>query len=166
MCNKLLLFKVNDVLIVVDKQLGIVSGDSASGALRNKDESTVYLYISSNKIVGLLLGETIDENDNIEWAVPDKSNSGLPPKLEKRKQDSPRVFVGISRIWIAKDFRRQGVATKMVQALKCDMTLKYRQDISQCVAFSHTTPDGTMFASKIFNKGGPFLTYNPNSRQN
>ena len=60
---------MKDVIEVVDKQLGINSGESSSENLRKKDETQAYMYINSNKIVGLLLAETINENDSISKAI-------------------------------------------------------------------------------------------------
>jgi len=149
--------KVKDVIEVVDKQLGINSGESSSENLRKKDETQAYMYINSNKIVGLLLAETINENDSISKAIKGNEDQWV---LEELPKGSPAVLAGISRIWTAMNFRRQGLATKMVKAMETNFfgmgcILEKGQDY----AFSHTTPDGSTFASK--HTGGFFLTYKP-----
>ena len=95
---------MKDVLQVVDKQLGICSGDNTSEALRKEGESKAYLYISSKQIVGFLLAEPIDEKDNIAKAIPDEVNKGHWV-LKDLPEESIKVSVGVSRIWTATDFR-------------------------------------------------------------
>ena len=92
------------MLEVVDKQLGICSGDNTSEALRNESESKAYLFISSKQIVGFLLAEPIDEKDNIAKAIPDEVNKGHWV-LKDLPEESIKVSVGVSRIWTATDFR-------------------------------------------------------------
>ena len=96
---------MKDVLQVVDKQLGICSGDNTSEALRKESQSKAYLYISSKQIVGFLLAEPIDqEKDNISKAIPDEVNKGHWV-LKDLREESIKVSVGVSRIWTATDFR-------------------------------------------------------------
>jgi len=158
--------KVKDVLQVVDKQLGICSGDNTSEALRKESESKAYLYISSKQIVGFLLAEPIDEKDNIAKAIPDEVNKGHWV-LKDLPEESIKVSVGVSRIWTATDFRRKQVATRLVQAMEHNFhshSHVYPLEKGKEYAFSHTTPDGSKFASK--HTGGFFLTYNPSIRRN
>merc|ERR1711923_412768 len=86
----------------VDKQLGINSGENPSENLRKTDETQAYLYINANKIVGLLLAETINEEDSISKAIKGSEGQWV---LEELPKGSPAVLAGISRIWTAKNFR-------------------------------------------------------------
>ena len=54
--------KVEEVMTVVDEQLGIKS----NLLIRNKEKSQVFLYVSLNpkRIVGVLLAETLSESDS------------------------------------------------------------------------------------------------------
>ncbi len=101
--------KVREVLQVVDKQLGINSEDSdQDNVIRNKDETQVYLFIGKGKVVGLLLGELLHESkDQISRAVQDQAGQWVLRVWPKR------VNVGISRIWVAQDWRRKSVATRL-----------------------------------------------------
>jgi len=157
--------KVKDVLQVVDKQLGICSGDiSTSEALRNESDSKAYMFINSKQIVGFLLAEPIDKKDNIAKATPDEVNEGQWVLKDLSAKDLSKVTVGVSRIWTATDFRRQEVATRLVQAMEKNFyphNNGYPLEVGKEYAFSHTTPDGSKFASK--HTGGYFLTYNPSS---
>ena len=64
-------------------------------------------------------------------------------------------------------FRRKQVATRLVQAMEHNFhshSHVYPLEKGKEYAFSHTTPDGSKFASK--HTGGFFLTYNPSIRRN
>lgn len=96
------------------------------------------------------MAEKLAQNDQISKAVQDGSSW----VLQKTKEEP---IVGISRIWVAQDCRRQGVASKLVRAMETNFypqVLRKGKDF----AFSHTTPDGSLFASKHTGKNF-FLTY-------
>ena len=141
-----------EYLKVVDRDLGIEEGSSRA---RNRDETKFFMYVSDGRIVGILMSEALDSKHKITRAVRNPKN-----KKEWLLEDvvtSNKVLVGVSRIWVAKDFRRNGIASEMVKAMKCGfygsaMILKNGE-----FAFSHTTPSGSEFASKFI--GGNFLTY-------
>ena len=75
---------------------------------------------------------------------------------------SGKCKIGISRIWVAQDFRKQKIATNLVLTFERYFAYGAILKKGENYAFSHTTPDGTNFASKYVGlPNGQFLTYNP-----
>ncbi|RKP20183.1 hypothetical protein ROZALSC1DRAFT_21631 [Rozella allomycis CSF55] len=54
-------------------------------------------------------------------------------------------LAGISRVWVSKSYRRKGVATKMLDALRSSFALGMKLDKAN-LAFSQPTTDGSMLA--------------------
>ena len=126
-------------------------------AIRHKENSQAYFYVSSNKVVGFLLAEFLGKSDKVnEATLNSKGDCILAPTKKGPK-------VGISRIWVAQDARRNGVATNLVKAMETNFCGPQILIKGQDYAFSHTTPDGTKFALKHTGKKY-FLTYD--NRQN
>jgi N-acetyltransferase len=67
--------------------------------------------------------------------------------------------LGVSRVWVAEDYRRQGIATRMTQAMLADAV--YGEVINRThVAFSQPTAEGKHFGTHFF--GTPtFNIYTP-----
>ena len=144
-----------EYLKVVDRDLGIEEGSSRA---RNRDETKFFLYVSDGRIVGILMSEALDSKHKITRAVRNPKNKTV--WLLEDVVTSNKVLVGVSRIWVAKDFRRNGIASKMVKAMKCGFYGSAKILNNGEFAFSHTTPSGSEFASKFI--GGNFLTYSLN----
>jgi ribosomal protein S18 acetylase RimI-like enzyme len=155
--------KAESVLEIIDKQLGCI-GYAGQIAIRNRKETKVYFFISANRIVGFLLAEEIGKHDLLSLAAPN-------PKDEAHKEwllhdldlkIYSKVVAGISRIWVSRDFRRLNIATRLVQAMEVSFIEKKFLKKGEEYAFSHTTPDGSLFASKYTSpKNGVFLAYAP-----
>jgi hypothetical protein len=149
--------KAESVLEIIDKQLGI--GYAGQTAIRNRNETKVYFFISANHIVGFLLAEGINKNDKLSMAEPNPKNKEwfLCDLMSYSK-----VVAGISRIWVSTDFQRHNIATRLVQAMEGSFVENKFLKKGEEYAFSHTTPDGSLFASKYTShKKGVFLTYAP-----
>ena len=142
----------HEFLKVVDRDLGIQEGSSR---VQNREETKFFMYVSDGRIVGILMSEALDDKHKISRAVRD-------PKVPQQwllddVVTSKKVLVGVSRIWVAQDFRRQGIAAKMVRAMKGRFYGTAKILDNGEFAFSHTTPSGSEFATKFV--GGNFLTY-------
>ena len=62
-------------------------------------------------------------------------------------------------MWVAEDYRRKKIASRLVDAMKINFLFGTILEKGQ-YAFSHTTPDGSRFASKYVGLlNGGFLTY-------
>ena len=63
------------------------------------------------------------------------------------KGDTKDVVLGVRRIWVDSSMRRQGVASAMMDVAR--VTFFYGSVVAKdMVAFSPTTPDGALFATK------------------
>ena len=151
--------KAEAVLRVVDQQLGI-SAAHGQATIRNKSESKAYLFVTNDKrVVGFLLAEVLQSLDCVSKAQWNQESCNW---LISDIPDYKSVLVGISRIWVASDCRGTKIATRLVKAMEISFFApKYlRKGVEY--AFSHTTPDGSLFASKyVDNPDKSFLTYTP-----
>lgn len=139
--------KVDDVLSVVDKDLGFAD----PGKIRNPDKSKVFMYVSDKKVVGFTLAESIENGFRI---IPQEEG----PVNSYTCSTSPEsVKVGVSRIWVTHDFRKRGIASKLVDSVRDFFILgsAIKQDE---YAFSDPTLNGIDFASSYTNKKD-FLVY-------
>ena len=164
--------QVESILEVVDNVLGILSIDTnkenCGSRVRNPQQSKAYLFISNKtkQVIGLLLAEIIDKiSDTVSLAIPSKESSNILSDTRMLHDVSDRfkqkVVAGISRIWVHSEFQRQGVATRLVDAMCVHFMMPERILKIGQFAFSHTTPNGTGFATKYL-KNEEFLTYAPN----
>merc|ERR1711981_1213635 len=139
-----------NVLKVVDNQLNF----STRNAIRDENNSKIYLRIADDRVVGFLLAEHLEKNDQVSRIIPKTGNCEDIP--------SGRCKIGISRIWVAQDFRKQKIATNLVLTFERYFAYGAILKKGENYAFSHTTPDGTNFNSKYAGlPNGQFLTYNP-----
>jgi len=139
--------KVNDVISVVDKDLGF----SEPGKIRNPEKTKAFLYIIEKKVVGCTLAEAIDTGFRV---IPE---AGGPENSYTCSTTAQTVLVGISRIWVLSDHRKQGIASKLVDSVRNFFILG--QFIKQDeLAFSDPTMDGMDFASNYMKKKD-FLVY-------
>ena len=144
----------NEFLKVVDSDLGIEEGSSR---VQNRKETKFFMYVSEGRIVGILMSELLDDKHKISRA---ERNPEVP--TEWRLHDilsAKKGMVGVSRIWVAKDFRRQGIAKKLTTAMKSGFYGSAKILKIGDFAFSHTTPSGSEFASNFVGGEGKFLTY-------
>lgn len=66
---------------------------------------------------------------------------------------------GISRIWVAPEFRRQGIATKIMNVITTDFI--YGEIVPKnLIAFSQPSGDGKKFATHYFGTN-KFSVYTP-----
>jgi GNAT superfamily N-acetyltransferase len=130
--------KIGMVLIGrVNSQMGAVAQQS-----KDLEQMNLIIYISNLKIVGVLLVESVTEGVKYHNDVA----------IEECK-----VVVGVSRIWTDPVYRRNGIAKRLLLAIKrCN-----HQSAAQCsdscrippnrVAFSQPTSDGKMLAKWYLN---------------
>lgn len=123
--------KVRQVLEVVDKELGYPE--------EWDPPSQVYLHIKKNRIVGCLT------------AKPLKSAHRLLPDLGLTanfcSEETYPVKVGISRLWVHAEHRRDGIASVLVDTLRRSYSFGMILKIDD-IAFSAPTEDGKQFATK------------------
>ncbi|KAL4235954.1 Establishment of cohesion 1 [Mactra antiquata] len=118
-----------------------------------------FLYISEDKkIQGCCVTEPVKVGYRVLSEGTKDSQSNHPGQRPWCCSDVPeKVSVGISRIWVYSQARKQGIATKLLDCVRQwsvygNVIPKHR------IAFSDPTPDGKCLASKYF--GTPnFLVY-------
>jgi len=139
--------KVDDVLSVVDNDLGFADPCK----IRNPDKSKVFMYVSDKKVVGFTLAESIDSGFRI---IPQPDG---PVNSYTCTTTPEPVKVGVSRIWVTHDYRKRGIASKLVDSVRDFFILgsAIKQDE---YAFSDPTINGIDFASSYTNKKD-FLVY-------
>jgi len=122
--------------------------------IRAPDRTKIFLFVADKKIVGLLLAEQISQGFQI-----------IPPTEgdEKRQvyccsETAQQVLAGISRIWVLADYRRKGVASRMVDCMRVGFFVD-RYLAEKDFAFSDPTLNGIEFASKYIGHKR-FLVYN------
>ncbi|KAF2368961.1 N-acetyltransferase ESCO zinc-finger [Trinorchestia longiramus] len=141
--------KIEEVLTVVDEELGFESNTTIKG----KDVKAV-LYVTEGKVVGLLIAESIGEAYRV---LPNTVDASHEETLLCCSEDPQPVKFGISRLWVQKDKRRSGLATKLVDAFRGHMIMYHYLKLDE-FAFSDPTPNGLNFARKYTAKED-FLVY-------
>ncbi|KAK7076564.1 Establishment of cohesion 1 [Halocaridina rubra] len=142
--------KVDDVLKVIDGELGF--SDIAIPPV--KEKTWVFFYILQKKVVGCVIGETIDKANRV---IPSQKIEDSKNWLLCCSTDQVSAFVGISRLWVLGSERGKGIATKLVDILRFNMFGLYvlsKDDI----AFSDPTESGAKFAEK-YTARPDFLVY-------
>ena len=147
--------KAESVLEIVDRHLGF-----GAHSVRNKDSTKFYMFIDANRVVGYLVAERLNPKDVVSRASPRAKTNKQGQEWVLEDIPNPKVDIGISRLWVAQDYRRKNVATRLVKAMESSFQPGLILKKGQQYAFSHTTPDGTQFASKYVGlSSGCFLTY-------
>lgn len=75
--------------------------------------------------------------------------------IDQRK--ATRAMLGVRMVWVSPEQRRTGVATKLLDAARCNMVPGYVVPCAQ-VAFSQPTGDGVALAA-AFARTEQFLVY-------
>lgn len=145
----------------------------------------MFLYISSKKVVGCAILESVDgafqrkiekpndENEDVSNQIvpmeippeeareaPLVKTEALPTKSLQVDLAVPTVAVlGVSRIWVAPKYRRKGIATRLLEAGRNSFVYGAIVPKSQ-VAFSQPTEDGLKLATEYFGKED-FSIYTP-----
>jgi len=137
--------KVEEVLTVVDRDLGF-----SEVGIRYPDKTKVFLYVQEKKVAGFLLAEEISNGYRVL-----KSDTG---KVLMCSDTPMPVVCGISRIWVLSQFRRRGVATRLVDSMRASFLLGRYLGTTD-YAFSDPTINGMDFAAH-YTKQTDFLVYN------
>ena len=146
---KYTLKKVNDICCVIDADLGFEN----HVRFNNSISKVIYLYVSDkHQVAGCLIAEPISHAFRLLTNV---SESG---QVSTCARFSEPAVCGVSRIWTYYPYRRQGIATRLVDALRNTFVLGACLNSNQ-IAFSDPTADGIQFAA-YYCKTESFLTYN------
>lgn len=125
-----------------------VEGGSVLGA----SSAAAFVYLDGeNRAVGCVIAERIDTAHPV---VPKKDPDDSEIKCSK---ESAKAVVGVSRVWVHPEFRRRGIAGKILDAVRDNFLYGYRVPMNE-IAFSQPTNDGyKLFLS--YTKTDKFLVY-------
>ncbi|KAF2630100.1 hypothetical protein BU25DRAFT_456506 [Macroventuria anomochaeta] len=173
--------KASDVLRVVntelaavpitDKELWSQTTLSASSETSEGDVSTpekydrfkVYLYIRGQKCVAACLAERIEEAYTV---LGQEKASEQPTQNLAESQSSSisvsataeRVFLGISRIWVSNQFRKRGLARRLLDSTRSDFMYGLTVE-KHLTAFSQPTESGGKLARRYFGSEAGWRVY-------
>ncbi|KAH9496831.1 Establishment of cohesion 1 [Bulinus truncatus] len=141
--------KLDEVNHVMSQDLGFLETNPFS-----THSSKIFLYVQDKQMSGCCVAEPVDQGYRI-IPVDHKETKGQRPW---RCNEVPEpASVGISRLWVAAEKRKSGIATKLVDCAR--QWFNYGTLIPKFkVAFSDPTPDGYKFASKYIGSNS-FLVY-------
>ncbi|XP_064110508.1 N-acetyltransferase ESCO2-like [Macrobrachium nipponense] len=142
--------KVEEVLTVVDNELGFPEGTNLV-----RENSRVFMYILGRQVVGFLVGERIEKANRV---IPPKSTMvSTTNRLLCCSEEQVTVWAGVSRIWVLQGHRGKGIASKLCEAMLCNMFSHHILSRNE-IAFSDPTESGTKFAERFTGKRD-FLVY-------
>uniref|UniRef100_H3ARD2 Establishment of sister chromatid cohesion N-acetyltransferase 1 n=1 Tax=Latimeria chalumnae TaxID=7897 RepID=H3ARD2_LATCH len=157
---KYALKKVEEIRELVDYDLGF-----QQAAISCLSRPKTLLFISNDKkVVGCLIAE------HIQWGyrvIEDKASEGSSETekimLERQRawccSTSPEPAIcGISRIWVFRMMRRNGIASRMIDCLRNNFVFGSYLSKEE-IAFSDPTPDGKLFATQYCGTS-QFMVYN------
>lgn len=164
--------KASDVLKVVNTELAAVpitdeelwsqttvsasteDAEADASVPEKCDRYKIYLHVRGQKCVAACLAERIQE----AYAVlaQDKA-SERPAQTPAESQGSSisisttadKVLLGISRIWVSSQFRKQGLARRLLDCTRSDFMYGLTVD-KHLTAFSQPTESGGKLARKYF----------------
>ncbi|KAK9884026.1 hypothetical protein WA026_004960 [Henosepilachna vigintioctopunctata] len=140
--SKVWIDKVKRVIEVINRDMGYFDMTFDIGA------SKVFLFILNKNIIGCLVAERKTRGFKV-------LNS--QEEIDLCSTEEFAVECGVSRIWVAPQFRKKRVATKLMDALKSHFMLG--QLLKNCdIALSSPTTEGKLFAAKYFQTNN-FFTY-------
>ncbi|XP_063878935.1 N-acetyltransferase ESCO2-like isoform X1 [Scylla paramamosain] len=141
--------KVEEVREVVDNELGF-----SENSIRTREHTKVFLYVLDQRVVGCLIAEKTDKAYRV---VPQKQQTEGSGRLVCCSRDATKVWVGISRVWVLSAMRGKGIASTLVDAMRCNMFNCHMLSKDQ-FAFSDPTEAGLKFAEKYMGRPD-FLVY-------
>ena len=160
--------KVEAVLGVVDSLLGIApasgtqcdqtEANDGGSKVRNRSQSQAYMFVADNRVVGMLFAEILDKTDVVSVSSLQGDQQRVLRDISKKKR--AKISVGIAKIWVSPDYQRKGIASRLADAVRSRFLLPARVLDKDEIAFSHTTPSGSEFASNYVGSTD-FLTYAP-----
>ncbi|XP_015516868.2 N-acetyltransferase ESCO1 [Neodiprion lecontei] len=136
--------KVSEILAVIDRDLGL-----ADSKLSDYHNDKIYLYIREKEILGVLVAEYVTTGYRL---IPDLQN------IDCCSLQSSSIKCGIKVVWTAASYRKQGIATKLVDVLRANFYFGYVLSMDD-IAFSIPTPGGKAFAEK-YTSTKCFKVYN------
>lgn len=133
--------KVADVRRVVDNELGF----SSETSLRMQDSQT-YMFITNKKVVGCIVAVGIQKAyPMLPLSTEDQRKPNVFPGAWCCSSTPVRAQCGISRIWVLQQYRRKGIATRLLECVRNHFMFGC-VIAKESLAFSDPTPLGKRLA--------------------
>ncbi|KAL1595525.1 hypothetical protein SLS59_008162 [Nothophoma quercina] len=173
--------KASDVLKVVNTELAAVpisdeelwSQTTLSASTKASQEDTTtsekcdrfkaYLHIRGQKCVAACLAERIQEAYTV-LAQDETSEQSTQPLADSQSSSisvsttADTVLLGISRIWVSNQFRKQGLARRLLDSTRSDFMYGLTVE-KHLIAFSQPTESGGKLARKYFGREAGWHVY-------
>nr|XP_019548585.2 N-acetyltransferase eco [Aedes albopictus] len=143
--NQNKLHKVQEVLGVVDRELGYV--EPCQLVLG----SVVYLAVARGTILGICVAQPLQHANRL------LTIEGLEGPLDCCTMETYPVKCGISRIWVSPSFRGHGIAQTLLTVLRSHFVFGYQLSYDE-IAFSAPTEAGKRLAETVTGRKD-FLIY-------
>jgi len=136
---------VKRVRTIVEKDLGFHAATSSKNQPR-----TAYLYVRNKRVVGFANAEVLSQAHVMET-------------LQVRSNTTRKAMVGIHQLWVHAKERNQGIATRLMDAVRASFIFGLVIPV-EMLAFSSPTAAGASFARRyVQSKAGkedcPLLVY-------
>lgn len=129
----------------------------------NCDRFKVYLYIRGQKCVAACLAERIQEAYTV--LAQDEASERSTQLLAESQSSSisistaaDSVLLGISRIWVSNQFRKQGLARRLLDSTRSDFMYGLTVE-KHLTAFSQPTESGGKLARNYFDREAGWHVY-------
>ncbi|XP_050297556.1 N-acetyltransferase ESCO2 isoform X2 [Anthonomus grandis grandis] len=142
--SKIWIKKVKDLMQVVLRDMGCYDMEY------DLNNSQVYLYIKSRTIAGCVVATS-----------PKEGGHRMLPTIggiSMCSEESYPIKCGLTFMWVAQNFRRQGIASALVTAVKNNFVFGHILS-NDDVALTSPTEDGAAFAEKYFNSANYLVYY-------
>ncbi|KAG8182199.1 hypothetical protein JTE90_004137 [Oedothorax gibbosus] len=152
-----MLKKVEDVLFIANRDLGF-----PTAGLPSRPNLVFFLFISNDKRVGgCLVAEPIKSACPVVLGEESAKDSGESPMWQLgnwyASTKPVKAICGVNRIWVAKEFRRQKVASRLIDCLRGCFIYGHVVDCKE-MAFTDPSLDGRVFAA-AYTGTDNFLVY-------
>ncbi|CAH6721162.1 N-acetyltransferase Eco1p [[Candida] jaroonii] len=138
--------RVDDVLHMVNQELNASSGSDSW----KKTPGQAVLAITNRRVIGIVVTETIDDVEGQSRWMIHKTQAIVPKQINKNAK------LGISRIWVAYNWRRLGISTALLTTITTYPKPIHRREI----AFSQPSTNGGLLCAKfngVKHKSGEIL---------
>lgn len=142
------------------------SPPSSSSTHANPDRFKMYLYVIDGRCAGLCLAErisdayeVIEDRTTSSASSPGAKTSPTHSSSSVSVDEAPRpAILGVSRIWTSTAYRRQGIATRLLECAQ--RTFVYGLTLSkQAMAFSQPSESGKYLAERWFGASTGWKVY-------
>jgi len=139
--NKRQVAKVDRLLEMVNRELN-APPDSQQWKQPEKLAAKAYILVVNGRAIGIVTTDTIESDSQGRWMIH-SSQTIVPGQINSR------IKIGISRIWIAPEWRRMGLGTVLLNTVAQESIYGVRLDKNE-IGFSQPSTSGGNLA-RTFN---------------